>query len=127
MRNLAGDSCLHIVDEQGGIVGRADLLQRSRYRETLNLQHSVLLRCSDCGGESGCWVAFADEICDSSVGAGQSFLVRQEDDAKMLRAGLLSEAGAVDDHHVFLADEFFDEGFIALRNIDAGKGVKPPA
>src|SRR5258708_6880138 len=42
----------------------------------------------------------------------------------MLRAGLLAEAGAVDDHDVFLADEFFDEDFVALRNVDAREGVE---
>src|ERR1700692_4442070 len=42
----------------------------------------------------------------------------------MLRAGPLSETGAVDDHDVLLANEFFDEDFVALRDVDAREGVE---
>ena len=45
----------------------------------------------------------------------------------MLCAWLLSEAGAVDDHDVFLADEFLYEDFIALRDIDSGVSIKSSA
>jgi hypothetical protein len=44
IRNLAGDPGLHIVDQQGGFVGRNDLFQRSRYGETLELQHAYSFR-----------------------------------------------------------------------------------
>src|SRR3982074_131188 len=67
-------------------------------------------------------IPLADEVGDSSVGAAQSFFIRQEYDAEGPRPGLLAEAGAVDDHDMFLADKFFHEDFIAFGNIDAGKG-----
>src|SRR5258708_224724 len=72
-------------------------------------------------------IAFADELGDSGVGAGQRLFVRQKHDAEVLRAGLLAEAGAVDDHDVFLADEFLDENFIALWDVDAREGVERAA
>src|ERR1700685_4718830 len=45
----------------------------------------------------------------------------------MLRAGFLSEAAAVDDHDVFLADQFFHEDFVAFGDVDAGEGVEGAA
>src|SRR3979411_87568 len=84
----------------------------------------VLLPCSDCGGESGCWVTLADELCNSCVSAGQSFFIGQEYDAEVLRAGLLSEARAVHDHDVLLADEILYEDFVALWNVDARKSIE---
>ena len=72
-------------------------------------------------------ISFLNEIRNSGVGARERLFVRQEDDAEVLRAGLLAEAGAVNYHDVFLADEFFDEDFVALGDIDFGVGVKSPA
>jgi hypothetical protein len=72
-------------------------------------------------------VALADEIRNSGVGAGQRFFIGQEHDAEMLRAGLLAEAGSVDYHDVLLADEFFDEDFVALGDVDAREGVERAA
>src|SRR5258708_38270953 len=72
-------------------------------------------------------IAFADELGDSGVGGGQRLFVRQTHDAEVLRAGLLAEAGAVEDHDVFLADEFLDENYIALWDVDAREGVERAA
>ena len=49
-------------------------------------------------------VPLANEVGDSGIGPGQRLFIRQEHDAEMLGAGLLAEAGAVDDHDVLLAD-----------------------
>src|SRR4029077_10020891 len=59
-------------------------------------------------------VPLADEICDGGIGFRQRLFIRQEHDAEVLRAGLLAEAGAMDDHHVLLANQLFDEGLVAL-------------
>src|SRR5258708_21613784 len=72
-------------------------------------------------------VAFSNKVRNSSISLSQSFLIRQEHDAKVLRAGLLAEAGAVDHHDVLLADEFFDEDFVGLRNLDFGVSIKSSA
>ena len=45
----------------------------------------------------------------------------------MLRTGLLPEAGAVHDHDVFLANQFLDENFVALRNVDTWESIKRAA
>ncbi len=45
----------------------------------------------------------------------------------MLRAWLLAEAGAVDDHDMLLSDKLLDEDFVALRNVDPRKGVERAA
>ena len=45
----------------------------------------------------------------------------------MLRAWFLAEAGAVHDHDMFLADQFFHEDLIALGNVDARIGVERSA
>src|SRR5580704_1904912 len=42
----------------------------------------------------------------------------------MLGAGLLSEAGTVDYHHVLLQNQFLDKHIVALGNIDARIGVE---
>ncbi len=42
----------------------------------------------------------ANEIPDSGIGSRQRLLVGQENDAEVLGAGLLAEAGAVDDRDV---------------------------
>src|SRR5580700_4249813 len=80
--------------------------------------HSITLAVS------GLSISFLNEVGDGGVGVAQRLLIRQKDDAEMPRAGFLSEAGAVDDHDVFLADEFFDENFIILLYVDARKGVE---
>ena len=66
-------------------------------------------------------IPFANELGDCPIGFGQSLLIRQEHDAEVLGAGLLAEAGAVDDHDVLLADQFLHEDFITVRNLDPGK------
>ena len=38
----------------------------------------------------------------------------------MLRAGFLPEAGTVDHHDVFLANQLLDENFITFGNVDSG-------
>src|SRR5207253_3974652 len=114
VRNLAGDPRLHVVNKESGIVGRNYLLQRSRYSETPDLQHAYPSRCgnSEPGGESGVSVPLPNELADRDVCAGQRFFLRQKHDAEMLRAGLLSKAGAVHDHDMFLADEFLYKDFV---------------
>src|ERR1700677_880899 len=42
----------------------------------------------------------------------------------MLGAGLLSEAGTVDYHHVLLQNQFLDKHIVAFGNIDARIGVE---
>src|ERR1700757_5533300 len=69
--------------------------------------------------ESGTPVPLANELRDSRIRFRQGLLIGQEHDSEVLCAGLLAEAGAVDDHHMLLADEFLDEDFIALGDVDA--------
>src|SRR5437762_3578438 len=45
----------------------------------------------------------------------------------MLGPRFLPEARSVDDHDMFLADEFLHEDFVALGNIDARIGIECPA
>ena len=45
----------------------------------------------------------------------------------MLGAGLLSEAGAVDDHHMLLQNQFLHEDVVAFGNIDSGIGIERAA
>ena len=71
--------------------------------------------------------SFLNEFPDRGVGFGQRFLVRQKYDAEVLRAWFLAEAGAVHDHDMFLADQFFHEDLIALGNVDARIGVERSA
>jgi len=47
-------------------------------------------------------ISGAEELRNRLIGAGQRFLIRQEDNAKMLCTGLLPEAGAVNYHYVLL-------------------------
>ena len=49
-------------------------------------------------------VPLKNEIGNPSISLSQSFLIRQKHNAEVLRAGLLAEAGAMDDHDVFLAN-----------------------
>src|SRR5579862_8316113 len=72
-------------------------------------------------------VALANEVCNSGVSLRQCCLVGQEDDAEMLRAGLLAEAGAVHDHDVLLPDEFLHKNFVALGYVDSGVSIKSSA
>jgi hypothetical protein len=69
-------------------------------------------------------VAFMDKLRNPGISLSQRFLIRQKHDAEVLRSRLLAEAGAVDDHDVLLADEFFDEDFVALRNVDARESIE---
>src|ERR1700734_730923 len=62
-------------------------------------------------------VALLNELGNRSVSLCQRFFIRQKYDAEVLRAGFLSEAGAVHHHHMFLANEFLDEDFVALGDI----------
>ena len=65
-------------------------------------------------------VPLDNELRDPRVRLRQCLLIGQEHDAEVLRAGLLAEAGAVDDHDVLLANEFLHEDFVALRDVDLG-------
>src|SRR5580698_7991813 len=76
------------------------------------------------GGESGFSVALTNEVCDPGVGFGQRLLVRQEHDAEMLGARFLAEAGAVNNHDVLLADQFFHEDLVTLRDLDARESIE---
>src|SRR5712691_8678237 len=62
-------------------------------------------------------ISLTNEVGNSRVGGSERLFLRQEYDAEVLRAGLLTEAGAVDDHHMLLADEFLDEYFVALGDV----------
>ena len=61
----------------------------------------------------------ANEVCDSGVSPAQGLLIWKKYDAEVLGPRLLPEAGAVDYHHVFLADEFLDEYLIAVGDVDS--------
>ena len=66
-----------------------------------------------------CSVPLLDKRSDRGVGLPQGLFIRQKHDAEMLSSGLLAEAGSVDDHDMFLADEFLDENLVALWNVDS--------
>src|SRR5579864_292984 len=80
-----------------------------------------------CRDFPGSVVPLANEVCDSRVGRAQRLLIGKKYDTEMLRTGLLPEAGAVDYHHVLLADEFLDEDLVALRDVDSRVGVESSA
>src|ERR1700733_14344744 len=69
-------------------------------------------------------ISAAEEVSYRGIGGRQCFFVRQEDDTKMLGAGLLAEAGAVDDHHVLLQNELLHKHIVAFGNVDARKRVE---
>ena len=79
---------------------------------------------SSRGGVSPIAVPFSNEVRNSRIRSCQRLLIRQEHDAEVLRAGLLPEARAVDDHHVLLTNEFLYESLIALRNVDAWECIE---
>src|SRR5690242_7762353 len=79
---------------------------------------------SSRGGVSPIAVPFSNEVRNSRIRLRQRLLIRQEHDAEVLRAGLLPEAGAVDDHHVLLTNEFLYESLIALRNVYAWECIE---
>jgi len=72
-------------------------------------------------------ISLLQEFPDRGVGFGQRRLIWQEDDAEVFGAWFLAEAGAVDDHHMLLQNQFADENFVALGNVDAGIGVERAA
>ena len=63
-------------------------------------------------------VALANKGGDSRICLGQRLLVWEEHNAEVLRAGLLTEAGPLDDHDMLLADQFLYERLVALRDVD---------
>src|SRR5579859_7898733 len=69
-------------------------------------------------------IPLANELPDLRVRFRQRLLVGKENDAEMLRARLLPESGSVHNHNVLLADQFLHKGFIALGNVNPGKGVE---
>ena len=64
------------------------------------------------------------ELGDSGICLRQGRLIRQEDDAEVLRAGLLAKTGAVDNHDVLPADELLHKNFVTLGNVDAGERIE---
>src|ERR1700722_14009791 len=69
----------------------------------------------------------ANKIRDPRIRAGEYFFIRQKDNAEVLRTSLLTEAGAMHDHDVLLANQFLDEDFVALRNVNAREGIERAA
>src|ERR1017187_1918475 len=64
-------------------------------------------------------VPLAEEIANRCVGGRQRLFVGQEDDAEVFRPRPLSEAGAVHDRHILLANQFGDEDVVSFRDVDA--------
>ena len=82
---------------------------------------------SSLGAVSAIAVPFTSEFRNSRIRLRQGLLIREENDAEVLRAGFLTEAGAVDDHDVLLADEFLHKSLITVRDLNARKGIERAA
>src|SRR5208337_4212467 len=76
--------------------------------------------------DDGSSVSFPNELPNRSVSLTQSLLIRQEHNAEMLRPRLLTKSGSVHNHDMLLPNEFLDEDFVALRNLDTRESIKRP-
>src|SRR5208337_2732155 len=77
--------------------------------------------------DDGSSVSFPNELPNRSVSLTQSLLIRQEHNAEMLRPRLLTKSGSVHNHDMLLPNEFLDEDFVALRNLDARESIERSA
>src|ERR1700728_2741848 len=69
-------------------------------------------------------VALRNELANRSISLSQSRLLGQEHNSNMPRVRFLPESRTMHHHHVLLPNQFLDEDFIALRNVDAREGVE---
>jgi hypothetical protein len=61
------------------------------------------------------------KLANGGVSLTQSPFIRQEHNPKMLRPRLLPKSRPMHHHHMLLPNEFLDEDFIALGNINPRK------
>src|SRR5580693_2529491 len=72
-------------------------------------------------------IVFCNELANGAVSPTQRPFIRQKHNPKMLRPRLLTKSRSMHHHYMLLPDQFLDEHFIALRNLNPRKSIERAA